>query len=235
MALRKIEDYEPQTKFSEADCVKLREQGGVELTQTQCLSIETALRQYEHLVFLKRRGEGKQLKKELVRLQAATTTFIKSISAVQNEPGHIWEYLLDKSNAEISCLESLLKECQQLQKETAKRKNDFFLDSLLGGLADVYTKATGRPATISKGAPTERDPSPGGKGGRFLRFARAAIKFLPENFQPKDKQLSGLGSRFDRMKKSGIRPYMWVGGPYPGLARPWYKNSDIHRLTKRGP
>lgn len=233
MALRMCADYEPRTRLSEEDFAALQKRSEVKLTRAQCLSVEAALRQYEHLVFLKRRGEGKQLKKELVRLEAATVTFINSTSAVKNEPGHIWEYLLDKSNAEINRLELFLKECQKLQKEIAKRKGDFFLDSLLRGLADVYTRATGRRATINKGAATERDP--GGKGGRFLRFARAAIKFLPENFQPKDKQLSGLGSRFDRMKKSGIRPYMWVGGPYPGLARPWYKNSDIHRLTKQGP
>jgi len=179
MAARRYADYEPQTNISDEDCVALQQRGAIKLTRKQCSSIETVLREYEHLSSLRRRGEGKTLKKALRELEAGASTPFKGVEAVQNEPGHIWEYLLDRSNAEFSCLGAFLEECKKLNQSVTRRGHpkDHFLDSLLWRLADIFEEATGRKATVSTGA-SETGASE--RGGRFLKFASAAVEFLPK-------------------------------------------------------
>jgi hypothetical protein len=132
MAPRRYAHYEPQTKISEDDCVALRQRGGIELTRKQCSSIETALREYEHLSFLWRRGEGKNLKKALRELEADASAFIKSVEALQIEPGNIWGYLLDKSKAEISCLGAFFDECAKLNRSVNRRGARHFHSEVAG-------------------------------------------------------------------------------------------------------
>jgi hypothetical protein len=147
---RRVADFEPQTKIPAQDFITQQEQEGVKLTQKQCSAIENALREYESLSRLREAGVGRELKKSLRELEAAIAVLIKKRDVVENEPGHLWGYLLGKSDAEISGLEKLLKEIERLNRAVARpgRKADFFLDSLLNRLGDIYTEATGRRATI---------------------------------------------------------------------------------------
>jgi hypothetical protein len=59
-----------------------------------------------------------------------------------------------KSRAQVDGLEQLVEQCRKLNGEIVQRSNAqikaFFLNRLLNKLANIYTAATGRRATISK-------------------------------------------------------------------------------------
>jgi hypothetical protein len=222
MAPLKFADFKPQTKVSDSDYARLESEGGLRLTPGRRADIENALIRYELLRDLKEAGEGVALKEALITLEAGTEKFIESIQAVTNEPGHIWEYLLAESGAHVSNLPRLLNKCRELNRRVARRgpKADFFLGSLLSQLADIFEEATGKRATISHA---------NGRGGRFLGFAFAATECLPKKFQPQSKD--ALGGRWDRerkaRKKEKFRSLMWIGGPYPALAKLWFAKNKL--------
>ena len=218
MATLKFADFKSETRISDSNFALLEAAGGVQLTPEQRAAIRVALKEYEFLRVLKDAGEGKALKKALVMLQARTQNFIAGIDAVTGEPGHIWEYLLAESGAEVTRLRPLLAKCKELNRRVAKpgRKKDFYLDSLLSRLADIYMQAGGRGTSVSHGE---------GSGGRFLSFSFAALQHLPERFRPYPNKTNkgALGVRWERVRL-GAKPrvHMWIGGPYPLLAKPWY-------------
>jgi hypothetical protein len=222
MAIPKFADFKPQTRITDRDFGLLESEGGIRLSPEQRLTIANALREYEFLRVLKEEGEGEILKKALRILEARTGKFIEGIQAVKNEPGHIWEYLLAESDAKVSGLQALLTKCKELNKKVARRgrKKDFFLDSLLLKLADVFLRAGGKKTGISKGAPE--------RGGLFLRFAFAATNCLPKKF---NLTKEGLGNRWERIRKAQrtqkVHVHMWVGGPHPASAKPWYEKRQV--------
>jgi hypothetical protein len=212
-----IADFQSQTRISESVFARLESEGRIRLSLGQRAAIGQALKEYEFLRVLQKAGEGATLKKMLLKLQASTEKFIESIQAVSNEPGHIWEYLLGESSAEVSRLRFLLAKCKELNRRIARPgpKKNFFLDSLLSRLAAIYLQAGGRGTTS--------------KDGPFLRFAFEASKCLPQRFRPHSK--GALGVRWGRVrntqKKSQGRVHMWVGGPYPALAKPWFGKTKL--------
>jgi hypothetical protein len=223
MAKVKFADFKSQTRISDEDFDLFESVGKVRLSTEQRIAIGNALREYEFLRVLKETGEGAALKHALQTLQARTERFIESIQAVRNEPRHIWEYLLAESGAEISGLHLLLAKCKELNKQVARkgRKRDFFFESLLSKLADIFQQAKGRGTSVSKSA--------GGKGSRFLSFAYAATNCLPETFRSHSK--GALSTRLDRLrkaeKKEKGRVHMWVGGAHPSSAKPWFGKAKL--------
>jgi hypothetical protein len=215
----------------------------VKLTHDHCLAVENALKEYERLCFLVGVGEGAQLPPKLRTLEGAAADLVGAIKDVQNEEGYIWEHLSSEAEFPLNNLERLLEECEKVNREVLRRSRAqtkaFLLNRLLSKLAEIYTAATGKRATISKASATKRDPFPGGKGGPFLSFARAALSYLPAEFRPAEKTLRGLGSRFERQtskEEAGrVIPINWVGLPYPPLARPNWKASAFRRLTGKRP
>ena len=133
-----------------------------------------------------------------------------------------------------------MEQCRKLNGEIVERSSAeikaFFLNKLLNRLANIYTAATGRRATISKSGGVLY---PGGRGGRFAQFARAALKYLPDKSRPADKTISGIGSRFLRMeddRKAGkVIPPNWIGLPYSPLAKPNWKQNQLRQLTGKRP
>lgn len=219
--------YEPLTKLSATDCEALQRLGRIKLTRSQCLSVETVLKEFEYLSSLRTRGEGKKLKEALRGLEVATAAFIKNAKGVQNEPGDIWGSLLGNADAEIIGLDTFLDECKKLNRAVGRRgaPKAHFLENLLSRLERIFVEATGVRATVSTGG--------GGRGGRFLEFAWAAMGYLPKEFRPHSKD--ALGLRFKRMQKAGgVRPYNWVGGPHPNSAKPWFQKSTYGRTQKQG-
>jgi hypothetical protein len=186
--------------------------------------VEREVKEYEFLRSLEESGVGTAHKKALLKLEATTEKFIESIEAVTNKPGHIWEYLLAESGAEVSGLPSLVTTCKELNKRVGRsgRKRDVFLDRLLSRLADIFLQAGGRSINISHGAKT-------GRGGRFLEFAFAALERLPRQYRPQSKY--ALGVRWERIlknQKTGeMRAYTWVGRPHPSSAKPWFEKTQF--------
>jgi hypothetical protein len=243
MVAKEYADFEPKTTIPAAEFIAQQEQRNITLRPRDCIAVENALKEYERFCYLTRIGEGKQLPPKLRKLEDAIKCLQMSIEAVREEEGYIWEYLLDKSNAEIRRLGQLLEQCEKLNREvprrTATQIRAALLNRLVNKLAEIYTAATGKRATISKGAPTKRDPFLGGRGGRFPQFLREALKYLPDECKPAEKTIRGIGSRFERMKeekKAGkvISPN-WIGLPYPGLAKPNWKESAFRRITSKRP
>ena len=243
MVAKEYADFEPKTTIPAAEFIAQQEQRNITLRPRDCIAVENALKEYERFCYLTGIGEGKQLPPKLRKLEDAIKCLKMSIEAVREEEGYIWEYLLDKSNAEIRRLGQLLEQCEKLNREvptrTAAQIKASLLNRLVNNLAEIYTAATGKRATISKGAPTKRDPFLGGRGGRFPQFLREALKYLPDECKPAEKTIRGIGSRFERMKqekKAGkvISPN-WIGLPYPGLAQPNWKDHYFRRITSKRP
>jgi hypothetical protein len=243
MVAKEYANFEPRTKIPEDEFIAQLAERGIKLESRHCLAVENTLKEYERFCYLTKLGEGKQLPPKLRKLADAIRCLKISIEAVREEEGYIWEYLIDKSNAELRRLEQLLEQCEKLNREvprrTAAQIRASLLNRLVNRLADIYTAATGKPATISKGAPTKKDPYPGGRGGRFPQFLREALKYLPDECRPAEKTIRGIGSRFERMKqekKAGkvISPN-WIGLPYPGLAKPNWRESAFRRITSKRP
>jgi hypothetical protein len=242
MVARRYASFEPITKIDVDQFIWQQREGGVDLGRRHCLAVENALREYERFHYLVEIGEGKQLPPKLLKMEKALRVANKSIAAVREEEGYIWEYLVDQSGVEGDFLQDLLTATEKLNKSTRKydpkQINARLLSGLMRRLADIYTEATRRPARISKGVPSRRDPFQGGRGGPFLRFARAALAQLPSHCRPRDQTISGVGSRFERIMadaKAGrpISPH-WIGLPYPALARPsWKKNTFRQRTGKK--
>jgi hypothetical protein len=243
MVGKEYANFEPRTEIPEDEFITQLAERGIKLESRHCLAVENTLKEYERFCYLTGIGEGKQLPPKLRKLEDAIKCLKMSIEAVREEEGYIWEYLLDKSNAEIRRLGQLLEQCEKLNREvprrTAAQIRASLLNRLVNKLAEIYTAATGKRATISKGAPTKRDPFLGGRGGRFPQFLREALKYLPDECKPAEKTIRGIGSRFERMKeekKAGkvISPN-WIGLPYPGLAKPNWKESAFRRITSKRP
>jgi hypothetical protein len=243
MVVKEYANFEPKTKIPEADFFAEQEKGGIKFSKQHCLAVENALKEYERFCYLTKMGEGQALPAKLRKLEDTLRCMITSVDAVSEEEGNIWEDLLYKSDAKISSLERLLDECEKLNRKIPKltkpQRRKRLLNRLVSNLANIYTAATGKRATISKGAPSKRDPFLGGRGGRFPLFLRTAVKYLPDECRPADKTITGIASRFERMKKEekagrAISPN-WIGLPYPGLARPNWKESVFRRLTGKRP
>jgi hypothetical protein len=224
MTQQKFADFEPQTMLSDSDFDVFESKGRVRLSPEHRAAVERELKEYEFLRFLEERGVGTAHKKALLKLEAMTEKFVGSIEAVRNKPGHIWEYLLAESGAEVSGLPSLLTKCKELNKRVARsgRKRDMFLDRLLSRLADIFLQAGGRSTNISHGAKA-------GRGGHFLEFAFAVLEHLPRQYRPQSK--NALGVRWERIlknQKSGkMRAYTWVGRPHPSSAKPWFEKTQF--------
>ena len=243
MVANEYADFEPKTTIPAAEFIADQEQRNITLRPRDCIAVENALKEYERFCYLTKIGEGKQLPPKLRKLEDAIRCLKTSIEAVREEEGHPWEYLIDKSDAKLSRLEQLLEQCEKLNREVPRRSaaqiKASLLNRLVNKLAEIYTAATGNRATISKGAPTKRDAFPGGRGGRFPQFLRAALHYLPDECRPAEKTVRGIGSRFERMKqekKAGkmISPN-WIGLPYPGLAQPNWKDHYFRRITGKRP
>lgn len=243
MVAKEYMNFEPKTKIPVAEFTAQQREQRISLTHENCLSVENALREYERLCYLTKIGEGRQLPGKLRKLEDAVRCLKNNIEAIRDEEGYIWEYLLDQSEANLGGLEQLLVQCEALNSKIPKRDKKQIkaqlLNRLLNRLAEIYTTATGKPARISKGAPTKHDPYPGGRGGRFAQFLRAAVKYLPDECRPAEKTIRGIGSRFDRMKqeeKAGktISPN-WIGLPYPALARSNWKENQFRRVAGKRP
>jgi hypothetical protein len=243
MVAKKYADFEPRTKIEVDKFIAQQRERGVKLDPKHCRAVENALKEYERLHFLVEIGEGKQLPTKLLKLEGALRCLKASISAVREEEGYLWEHLLDKSDAQIGGLQDMLKATETLNKSipryTAPQKRARLLNRLTRKLADIYTEATGKPATTSKGVPSKRDPFLGGRGGRFPQFLRAALSCLPDERRPAEKTIRGIGSRFERINaddKAGktISPN-WIGLPYPALALPNWKRNFIRQRTGKRP
>ena len=214
----KHSDFTPNTILSEAQFQALEQAGAIQLTANQRAAVQGALQEYEFFRKARASGEGSKLKTALVSLQSKFEGVLAQIEVVRSEPGHIWEYLAAESEVdcdkEISRLTSLLTQASILNQRIGRagRKRDYFLESLLSSLAETST-------AISRGSKPER-------GGRFLEFAYTAVRTLPRPFNAVSKD--GLGGRWERIrrqKRSGGRAYMWVGGPHPAAAKPWFETS----------
>ena len=243
MVAREYADFEPKTNVPAEDFIARLKGRGINLTEQHCRSVEAALKRYERFCYLTKIGEGKQLVPKLRNLENAVRCLKMSIDAVREEEGYVWEELVDKSGAQIEGLGELLEQCEQLNRQIPKRTKAqikaFFLNRLVTELEKIYVRATGKTATISKGTPTKRDPFTGGRGGRFAHFLRSALTYLPDEFRPTGKTISGLGSRFTRIeidRKAGkvISP-KWIGLPYSPLAKPDWKENQFRRLTGKRP
>jgi hypothetical protein len=223
MAIPRFADFKSEMKISDGDFALLESQGNVRLSPEQRSTIEHALKVYEFFRALKEAGDGAALKEALRRLQRTTESFIESMQAVANEPGHILEFLLAESDADVSRLPYLLAKCNDLNQQVARpgRKKDFFLDSLLSRLAQIFLQAGGRGTSVSHGAT--------GPGGPFLRFAFAATKLLPKKLQPHSE--AALGARWNRIRQilrtEKVRAHMWIGGPHPASAKPWFNRTKF--------
>ena len=210
-------DFKPQTLLSGEDFVTLEEAGRIKLDLQRRAFIERALQEYEFFHRRKEAGEGTALKKALLALETNTEKFISSLEAVKDQPGNIWHLLLGESGVDPSPLPILLDKCKALNRTVARRgrKKDFFLDSLLKKLADVF-ESLGRPTGVAHGA---------GRKGRFISFASVALARLPEGSRdPKSHSESAIAVRWDRIRKSRASgrgtAYKWIGGPFPGLTKP---------------
>jgi hypothetical protein len=240
MVSNEYSDFEPKTKIPAEEFIARMRERRINLTEQDCRSVEHALKEYERFSFLIKIGEGHQLAPKLRKLEDAVTCLTRSIEAVREEEGYIWEDLVFKSGARIDGLGQLLEQCRKLNGEIPKRSKAqikaFFLNRFLNKLANIYTAATGNRATISKSGGVRY---PGGRGGRFAQFARAALKYLPDDSRPAEKTISGIGSRFLRMaddRKAGkVIPPNWIGLPYSPLAKPNWKQNQLRRLTGKRP
>lgn len=214
MSKPRFADFRPETMLTAADFNVLEESGQIKLNPALRSRLQRELQEYEFFRVLEERGEGKSLKEALRRLEKRIEQTIEGIAAVTREPGHMWEYLLAESGAEVSCLPALLATCKKENQRIGRsgRKRGFFLDRLLSQLAAVFQEADGGDIKIS----TKR----GEKGGNFLKFAFEAGKRLPPRFRPQSK--NALATRWARMHIER-RTYSWVGRPYPALAKPWFK------------
>ena len=240
MVAKGYADFEPRTNVVADEFIAQLRQRGVELTPAHCRAVENALKEYERFCYLVEIGEGKQLPVKLRKLEQDLRTAEESLAAVRQEEGYIWEYLADKSGVDIDCLRNLLNSTAALNRsiprpQTRKR----LLDRLMRRLADIYTEATGKRATVSKGVASRRDPYPGGRGGRFPAFVRAALSCLPKECRPGAKRISGIGSRFARIEADAragktISPN-WIGLPYPALARPNWRTNVLRQRTGKRP
>jgi hypothetical protein len=224
MPRTRYSDFKPQTLLSGEDFVTLEKAGRIKLDLQRRAVIERALQEYEFFHLLKEAGEGTALKKALLALETNTAKFISSLEAVKSEPGNIWHLLLGESGVDPLPLPVLLAKCRELNDKVKSRsgpKKDFFLDSFLMKLANVF-ESLERPTGVSHGA---RKDGAAGKG-RFIAFASAALARLPERFRnPTRHSEKALAPRWDRIRKirasrRGV-PYGWIGGPYPGLTKPW--------------
>lgn len=240
MVAKEYADFEPKTQIAPEGFIAQLKERGINLTEQHCRSVEAALKRYERFCYLTKIGEGKQLVPKLRNLEDAVRFLKKSIEAIQEEEGYVWEELVDKSGAQIAGLGELLEQCEQLNRQIPElTKAQIILNRLVTELEEIYVRATGKKATISKGTPTKRDPFTGGRGGRFAHFLRSALGYLPDEFRPTDKTLSGIGSRFTRIqtdRKAGkVNSPKWIGRPYPPLAQPNWKQNQLRRLTGKRP
>ena len=121
MVAKEYADFEPKTTIPAAEFIARQEQRNITLRPRDCIAVENALKEYERFCYLTGIGEGKQLPPKLRKLEDAIKCLKMSIEAVREEEGYIWEYLLDKSNAEIRRLGQLLEQCEKLNREVPRR------------------------------------------------------------------------------------------------------------------
>ena len=104
MVAREYADFEPKTKIPAEEFIARMRERRINLTEQDCRSVEHALKEYERFSFLTKIGEGKQLAPKLRKLEDAASCLKRSIEAVREEEGYIWEELVLKAGCRLMAL-----------------------------------------------------------------------------------------------------------------------------------